>query len=318
MRKVLIFILLALISISGTAQQKAQKPKVMVVPEDAFCINSGMYKYGLNNTKIVDYDAAMRNDNVLDVINTFENLMANYGFQLTNLKQTLDELKEESALDHVLSAKDDGVVIEEDLDKLSRVAGADILVKISPKISDYGPDRRLELRVSSIDCASKKALMSFGPVTKTSAGSVSMMLKAAVTDNIQTFVLGLTKYYEDMAAKGREGSIIIKIADTCPLNLESTVKYEGEEGELADLIELWVSENTVNGAYTGHKTSRVAMKFDQVRIPLFGRAAFGRTKALSMEGFVKTGLVQLLANYGISVSTHAVGIGKVYLTLGGM
>ena len=100
MRKVLIFILLALISISGTAQQKAQKPKVMVVPEEAFCINSGMYKYGLNNTKIADYDAAMRNDNVLDVINTFENLMANYGFQLTNLKQTLDELKEESALDN--------------------------------------------------------------------------------------------------------------------------------------------------------------------------------------------------------------------------
>ena len=39
---------------------------------------------------------------------------------------------------------------------------------------------------------------------------------------------------------------------------------------------------------------------------------------LSMEDFVKTGLVQLLGNYGISVSTHAVGIGKVYLTLGGM
>lgn len=318
MQKILIFILLALISIPGTAQQKVQKPKVMVVPEEAFCINAGMYKYGLNNTKIADYDAAMRNDNVLDVINTFENLMANYGFQMTNLKQTLDEIKEESALDNVLAAKDDGMVMEDDLDKLSRVAGADILVKISPRISDYGPDRRLELRVSSIDCASKKALLSFGPVTKTSAGSVSMMLKAAVTDNIQTFALGLTKYYEDMTAKGREGSIIIKIADTCPLNLESTVKYEGEEGELADLIELWISDNTVNGAYTGSKTSRVAMKFEQVRIPLFGKAAFDRTKALSMEGFVKTGLVQLLANYGISVSTHAVGIGKVYLTLGGM
>lgn len=59
------------------------------------------------------------------------------------------------------------------------------------------------------------------------------------------------------------------------------------------------------------------MKFDQVCFPLFGKAAFGRTKALSMEDFVKTGLVQLLDDYGISVSTYAVGIGKVYLTLGG-
>ena len=124
--------------------------------------------------------------------------MAGYGFRLTNLQQTLDELKEEAALDNVLVAKDDGMIVEDDLDKLSRVAGADIIVKVSPKISNYGPDLRLELRVSSIDCASKKALRAFGPVTKTSAGSVSMLIKAAVTDNIETFALGLTDYYDDM------------------------------------------------------------------------------------------------------------------------
>ena len=317
--KLLTMLLLMLIIGTGMAQEnkKMQKPKVMVVPEEAFCINAGMYKTDYTGSKIADYKAAMLNDNILDVINTFENLMAGYGFQLTNLQQTLDELKEEAALDNVLIAKDDGMVIEDDLDKLSRVANADILVKVSPKISMYGPERRLELRVSSIDCASKKALQAFGPVTKTSAGSISMLLKAAVTDNIETFALGLTNYFENLKAEGREGTIFIKIADTCPLNLESTVTLDGEEGELADLIEYWMSENTVEGAYTGSKTSRTSMKLDQVHFPLFGKAAFGRTKALSMEDFVKTGLVQLLSNYGISVSTHAVGIGKVYLTLGG-
>lgn len=320
MKKYLLTTILLIFAICITmAQQekKMLKPKVMVVPEEAFCINSGMFKYDQVGNKIADYGAAMLNDNVLDVINTFENLMAGYGFQLTNLQQTLDELKEEAALDNVLKSKDDGSVVEDDLDKLSRVAGADILVKISPKVSMYGPERRLELRVSSIDCASKKALMAFGPVTKTSAGSISMLLKAAVTDNIESFALGLTKYFEDLKTKGREGTIFIKLSDTCPVNLETTVKYKGEEGELADLIELWVSENAVNGAYTGSKTSRTSMKFDQVHFPLFGKAAFGRTKALSMEDFVKTGLIQLLDDYGISVSTHAVGIGKVYLTLGG-
>lgn len=309
--------MIAFVSVISMGQQKAQKPKVMVVPEEAFCINAGMYKMNSAGEKVADYNAAMRNDNVLDVINTFENLMAGYGFRLTNLQQTLDELKEEATFDNVLTAKDDGMIVEDDLDKLSRVAGADIMVKVSPKISNYGPDLRLELRVSSIDCASKKALQAFGPVTKTSAGSVSMLIKSAVTDNIETFALGLTNYYEDMLAKGREGTIIIKVADTCPHNLESIVNYKGEDGELADLIELWLSENAVNGAYTGSKTSRVGMKLDQVRFPLFGKAAFGRSKALSMEDFVKTGLVQLLGEYGISVSTHAVGIGKVYLTLGG-
>ncbi len=309
---------IAISSLYGFAQPKGQKPKVMVVPEEAFCINEGMFKNSPNGDRIADYKAAMMNENVLDVISSFENLMAGYGFQLTNLQQTLDELKEEAALDIVLTSKDDGVVLEDDLDQLSRIAGADILVKVSPKISNYGPERRIELRVSSIDCASKKALQAFGPVSKTSAGSISMLIKAAVTDNIETFASGLSKHFEDMRTNGREGTIFIKVSSTCPLNLESIVSLNGEEGELADLIELWISEHTVNGAYTGAKTSRVNMKFDQVRIPLVGKAAFGREKALSMEDFVKTGLIKLLNSYNISVSTHAVGIGKVYLTLGGM
>lgn len=318
MRKFVSVILIAFVSLSISAQTelKMMKAKVMVVPEEAYCINSGFFKLDHSGNKIADYTKAMQSDDVLDVINTFENLMAGYGFQLTNLQQTLDELKEEAALDNVLTAKDNGTIIEDDLDKLSRVAGSDILVKISPKVSTWGPELRIELRVSSIDCASKKALQSFGPVTKTSAGSVSMLLKAAVTDNIETFASGLSSYFENMKERGREGTIIIKVADTCPLNMESTVTLNGESGELADLIEYWVSEHAVNGSYTGSKTSRVSMKLDQVRIPLMAKAAFGRTKAISMEDFVKSGLSELLGNYGISVATHSVGIGKVYVTLG--
>lgn len=298
------------------AQPSPKKPIVMVVPEEAFCINAGMYKFDHNGNQIADYKKAMLNNDILDVINTFENIMAEYGFPLTNLQQSLDQLKEESALNNVLVSKDDGYVIEDDLDALSRVAKADIIVKISPRVGMWGPEKKIELRVSSIDCASKKALRAFGPITKTSAGSTSMLIKAAVADNIESFAAGLSSYFDEIVKNGREGSIIIKIADTCPLNLESMVSLDGEEGELADLIEYWLTNNAVNGAYTGSKSSRYSMHFDQVRFPLVGKAAFGKTKALTMEDFVKIGLVQLLGQYGISVSTHAIGIGKVYLTLG--
>lgn len=322
MKKIALIIMAVAVGIlAGHAQNsgeklKMQKPKVMVVPEEAYCINSGYSKTTADGTPIADYRRAMLDENMLDIINSFENIMASYGFELTNLQQTLDELKEEEALNNALTAKDDGMVMEDDLDRLSRVAGADIMVKVSPRVSDYGPERMLELRVSSIDCASKKALMAFGPVSKTSAGSISKLLYATVSDNIETFALGLNKYFEDLKTKGREGTIFIKIADTSPLNLESTVTYKGEEGELADLIALWLSEHAVSDDFTGNKSSRYSMKLDQVRIPLVGKAAFGRTKALSMEDFVKSGLTELLGQYDLSVSTHAVGIGKVYLTLG--
>ncbi len=295
-----------------------QKPTIMVVPEEAFCINAGMFKVNAQGVKVADYNAAMTNNDILDVISTFENLMADNGFKLSNLQQQLDALKENAALDNVLTAKDDGMVIEDDLDKLSRTARADILVKISPTIKPFGPEKKLELRVSSIDCASKKNIGAFGPVEKTSSGSTSQLLKAAVTDHIEKFAQNMTNHFEDIRENGREGSIIIKVADTCPLNIESTVEYKGDEGELGDLIKMWLSDNTIKGAFTGGKTSRVSMQFDQVRIPLEGKGSFGKGKtAIDMEGFVKTGLIKLLEKYDISVSTHAVGIGQVYLTLGG-
>lgn len=107
-----VFFIFAICTTMAQQEKKMLKPKVMVVPEEAFCINSGMFKYDQSGNKIADYGAAMLNDNVLDVINTFENLMAGYGFQLTNLQQTLDELKEEAALNNVLKSKDDGSVVE--------------------------------------------------------------------------------------------------------------------------------------------------------------------------------------------------------------
>lgn len=318
MERLKIFLLLAFVAIglSLKAQQEGMKAKVMIVPEESFCINSGFYMVAPDGRKVPDYYKALQSDNVLDVINTFENLMAGYGFELTNLQQTLNELDNENALDNVLTSKDGAIIMEDDLDKISRVAQADIMVKVAPIITKYGPEIRLNLRVSSIDCASKKALQAFGPISKTSAGSISLLIKSAVTDNIETFAVGLAKHFDDMTQNGREGSIVIKIAESSPLNLESTVAYKGEKGELADLIEYWIAENSVNGKYTSLKISKSSMKFDQVRIPLVGKGAFGRRTALSMESFLKSGLPSLLEQYGISVSTHPVGIGMVYIILG--
>ncbi len=315
----LITLLIVLASfVFGFAQTTLKKPTVMIVPEESFCITSGYYKSDNSGNKIPDYKKALQNENILDVINTFENLMAWYGFPLTDLQQSLNDIQEDKSLSMVMTSKDDSYIIEDDLDRLSRSANADILVKIAPVVTQFGPQKQMKLRVTSIDCASKKAIKSFGPIERVSAGSTSSIFKAAVSDNIESFLTGLTNYFTELQNKGREGSLVIKISETCPLNLESEVTYNGEIGELGELIDLWVSENAVNGSYSGRKTSRYNMKFDQLRIPLRGKVSFGKEKALTMEDFVKTGLTKLLSNYGISVATHAVGIGKVYLVLGAL
>lgn len=318
MKKIFTLILFSVLGITISYGIAAKKPTVMVVPEESFCINSGYYSTDGRGNKVPDYKKALQNENVLDVINTFENLMADYGFPLTNLQQSLNNIQEDKSLSMMLTSKDDADIIEDDLDRLSRTANADIIVKIAPVVTPFGPQKQMKLRVSSIDCASKKTIKSFGPIERKSAGSTSAIFKAAVSDNIESFVNGLASYFTDMQNKGREGTLIVKVSESCPLNLESDVTYQGETGELGDLIDLWVSENAKNGSYTGGKTSRNNMVFEQVRIPLTGKAAFGKEKALTMEDFVKTGLTKLLSNYGISVATHSVGIGKAYIILGGI
>lgn len=318
MKKLLILIFCCAYAFAYSYGQ-SKTPTVMVVPEEAYCINNNLYKTGSNGEKVPDYKKALYNENILDAINTFGNLMAERGFELQDLQTCLNELDEQKAMEIAMTAKDDGMAMESDIEKLMRTAKADILVKISPRFTPYGPQKKLEMRVTSIDCASKKTLLSFGPVTKTTAGSASQIVKAAVTDNIESFCLGLGNHFRKIQTSGREGSIIIKVANTCPLNLESTVTYQGEQGELADLIAMWLDDNTVGGSYTGGKNGRYEAHFDQVKIPLVStKKSFGKSKqrAINMEDFVKTGLTSLLENYGISVATQPIGIGKVYMMLG--
>ena len=59
------------------------------------------------------------------------------------------------------------------------------------------------------------------------------------------------------------------------------------------------------------------MSYEQVRFPLFGKGKFGgKPKAINMEGFIKP-ITSFLSQFGVSVATVPVGIGKAYVVLGG-
>ena len=70
-RIVLTTLIFLFMSFMVMAQQdlKIQKPKIMIVPEEAFCINAGMYKIDHTGAKIADYKAAMLNDNIVNFQN---------------------------------------------------------------------------------------------------------------------------------------------------------------------------------------------------------------------------------------------------------
>lgn len=297
------------------AAPKGQKPVIMVVPEKSWCINQGFVR--ASSPKTVDYEKALLNDDVLNVITKMGGLMEERGYPLKLLSATLDELNTEAAMDLALTSKADGEIVEDDLDKLTRIAQADILVQVAFTRTTYGPRNMVEFRVTSVDAATSKQIG--GETGRSSASGAPMgdLLKESVLGFMDRFVASIQRHFEDVVTHGREGTIIFKIADDCPLNFESEVTLNGDTGELSEVIDYWLGENALDTSYTTGASNRVRLVFEQVRFPLTGKGRFGgKARAINAEGFVKP-IGSFLSQFGVSVSTVPSGIGKVYVVLGG-
>lgn len=310
-KKILMMALVCLLCGQAWGQGRAQKPVIMVVPEKAWCINSGYSKDGRN----VDYEKALLNNDILSVITKMGDIMAERGYPLKHLSSTLDELKNEAAMDMALRSRGDGEIQEDELDQLLRVANADILVNIAFTRKSQGPRSQVEFRVTSVDAATQKQIGGHVGTSSVSSAPVVSLLQESVVGFMDNFTQRIMRHFEDVATNGREGTIIFKTASDCPKNFESMVTLNGEQGELADAIEFWLAEHAKSDNFTQQGKTRNRLAFEQVRFPLFGKAAFGRQKAINAEGFIKP-ISTFLGQFGLSVSTTPVGIGKVYVVLG--
>lgn len=315
---ILFFILITLtlnISAQHSNTTKAMKPSIMVVPEKGWCLNNGFTQE--TNANHVDYNKALRNDDVLNVITEMGEIMADRGYPLKLLSSTIESIQTEEALDVAFQSKGDGEIVENDLDRLTRVAGADILVNIAFNRTKQGPRNMIEFRITSVDAATSKQIGGETGVSSASGAPAGLLLKESILSFIDNFSASIHRHFQDIIDNGREGEIIFKIAEDCPLNFEDEVVYNGETGELCELIDYWMNENCINGVFTQSQKTRVRLSYEQVRFPLFGKGKFGgKQRAINADGFIKP-ISSFLSQFGISVSTTPIGIGKVYVILGG-
>ena len=312
MRRLFLSLICSLAMVCHGQGTGAQKPTIMVVPEKSWCLSNGYTTDG----RSVDYDKALRNSDVLSVITKMGDMMASRGYPLKLLSATLDELNTEAAMDMALQSKGDGEIVEDNLDQLLRVANADIMVNIAFTRTTYGPRNMVEFRVTSVDAATSKQIT--GDIGRSSASSAPIvtLLEESVLGFMDNFVAGIQRHFNNVVTNGREGTIVFKIASDCPLNFESEVTLNGETGELGEAIEYWMGEHALNGSFTKGSSSRVRLSFEQVRFPLLGKSKFGgRQRGINAEGFVRP-IGSFLSQFGVSVSTTPVGIGKVFVVLG--
>ncbi len=309
----------ALAVITGAKAQEAYKPTIMVFPDVAWCQQNNYCDANGN----VSYEKALMDKDMRGAIGAIQDMMAAQGYQLMDLEQMLNDLKSEGAYDMVLTSKGDGEIVEDDLDRLTRTASADIMVSLAVNKVPYGPRTKASIDLKSIDAASKKTIQFLqSPSVASGADSVTSV-QQAMNESFTNFLSRTDLHFATTAAKGREGSLTFKIASDCPLRMDSEITIDGETGELTDYLEYWLSENCQGGSFSPGRKSKVSNQYLQVRIPLFGTAKkggfgsrSGKRRAQSAESFVKP-IADKLAASGLSVSVTPIGVGSAIVVIGG-
>lgn len=313
MKKSFLNIVLLLLSIHIVFGQ-AKKPTIMVVPSDVWCNTNGyMTEYDNQGikVKIPNYKKAFQeNSELLTVISKINGLMADRGFPLKNMESAIKTLESESAENSMTTSKTGASVSESPIDKLKKVAKADIIMQVTWTVNTTGPKKSITFNLQGLDSYTDKQIATaVGTGAPSFSSEVPVLLEEAVLAHLDNFNGSLQKHFEDMFENGREIIVRLKKFDSWDGDFEK--EFGGKE--FSSIVEDWMTKNTVKNRFSTSDATENMMLFEQVRIPLYD----ANGKAIDAREFVK-GLQKFLKEppYAITSKLTMKGLGQAVLIIG--
>lgn len=306
-------ILLAIFTLSSYGQ--AKKPTLMVIPSDAWCKAHGFtMQFDNQGTKeiVSDYKTAVSTDMQLNaVISKINNLMADRGFPLKDLQQTMKSMNNNNAELSVITSKTSGSsVAVSPLDRLRRTAKADIILELEWFVTQNGPKSSVSFNLRGLDAYSNKQVAGANGNGRPSfSAEVPVLLSEAVQDHMDSFCERLQSHFDDMMENGREVSLDMVTFESAGYDFED--EYVGEE--LNEVIDNWLSDNCVNHRFNKSDATETMLKYEQVRIPMYkqnGQAMDTYAFARDLARYLKE------SPYNLTVKTVNQGLGKCLLIFG--
>ena len=313
--KKIVFIVVSLFACASMLAQ-AKKPTIMVVPSDNWCIQHGyIQKFDNMGTEITlpDYRKALQEcSDLLLAISKINELMAERGFPLKNLESSLKTLENQEAEDAMLTNKEGGAVAESPIDKLKKVAKADIWMQLTYTINQVGPKKSLTLNLQGLDAYTDKQIAGASGTGKPDMTTeIAKLINEAINGHIDGFNDQLQRHFDDILANGREIVVRIKTWDDAGYDLEE--EFAGEE--LGMIIENWMSDNTVQGRFNTVDATESMMLFEQVRIPLQIEQE-GKVRQMDARRWVGMLRKYLKSNFDIESKLMMQGLGQAQLVIG--
>lgn len=318
MKKIFIALTLVLTGVT-LAFGQAKKPTLMVVPSDAWCNKNGyMMEFDNQGTKvkIPDYKKAMQEDtDLLLVIASINDMMAERGFPLKNMESAIKTLESNAAEDNMRMSKDGASVAENPIDALKKVAKADIIIQMTWTVNQTGPKKSITFILQGLDAYTDKQIAGAnGTGAPSFSAEAPVLLKEAVTSHIDNFTGSLQTHFEDMFENGREIIVRIQTWDGGDFDGDLETEMGPDDEELGVIIEDWMADNTVKGRFSTTDATETMMLFEQVRIDLYN----AKGRAQDARRFVK-GLSKVLKNEPYLIPNKVVmkGLGRATIILGG-
>lgn len=287
----------------------------MVVPSDVWCVQNN-YTNTYDNqgiSQIVpDYTKALQTDaNLLLAIAKINTMMADRGFPLKDLQAVTKSIAQQNAEDNMSQSKTSGASLAESpVDRLRRVAKADIIMQLTYIINQMGPKYSLTYNLQGLDSYTNKQIAGAqGTGKHTFSAEIPILLEEAVLSNMDEFCTQLMTYFEDINENGREVAVDVRVFDNGNgLDLES----EFNDMELSEIIDDWMSDNTVNHVFNKSDASENFIQYEQVRIPLYKENG----NQMDTESFVRGLRTYLRKQYQIESKVMARGLGRCILVIG--
>ena len=287
----------------------------MVVPHNNWMSQNGFmdnYTIQGNNYTYPNYKRALiENGDIINVIAKIGELMAERGFPLISLEKSLESLAAQEAEDAMLTSKTGSDVSESPIDKLKKVAKADIEMGIRWDIITQGPKKKVDFTILGTDSYTNQDIASASGAGEFAVGSTPVeLLREAVLSQLDNFNSQLQNHFDDMFENGRKVSIRVKVWGDWEYDLETE---DFGDDELGILIEDWISDNTVNNKFSTVDVTENMMFFNPVRIPLYnekGRAIDARRWANGLRKYLKN-------EFEIPSKLMMNGLGQATLVLGG-
>ena len=290
------------------------KPKMIIFPSDDWCRKAGF----TDSNGAVDYDKALSDDNLRDMIAAFEGFMSKAGYDINNLRQELDDYKTSQAYDLAEEYGNEKAASMKDL--LASAVRADMRIEFDYRLKNEAGKQFVEFNIGVYDASTNKSLFSNVARGTAVSGSAQMVnqLKEAIQNIQDHFLTQINDKFAVMAKEGREIIVICDRFESSSITYNST--FDGDKLSLiiSDYIESEVVEGT---GFSTDQASANKLKFSQVRIPLFKEKTNRRTGKVVKSAQYAKDFGEGLAAYITEITdepcrVEARGVGKVFITLG--